>query len=45
MRDNKKIEFIKDQEAKGLLSKLEQIKGPILSDLTIANILFQKYKK
>ena len=38
--DSKKSKFIKEQEARGLLSKLKGIKVPILSDLTIANILF-----
>ena len=36
--DSKKPKFIKEQEARGLLSKLTGIKIPILSDLTIANI-------
>ena len=35
-----KLEFIKEQEARGLLIKLTVIKLPILSDLPIANILF-----
>ena len=38
--DCKKFEFIKKQEAKQLLSKLTGVKVPVLSDLTIANILF-----
>ena len=37
--DSKKLKFIKKQEARGLLSKLTGIKVPILSDLSIANIL------
>ena len=36
--DSKKSKFIKEQEARGLLSKLTGIEIPILSDLTIANI-------
>ena len=31
--NSKKLEFIKEQEARGLLSKLTGIKVPILSDL------------
>ena len=38
--DNEKLKFIKDQEARRLISKLTGIKVPILSDLQIANILF-----
>ena len=38
--DSKKLEFIKEQETKGLLSKLTRIKVPILSDLPLADILF-----
>ena len=34
--NSKKIEIIKEQEAKGLLSKFTGIKVPILSDLPIA---------
>ena len=37
--DSKKSTFIKEQEAKGLLRELTEIKLPILSDLSIANIL------
>ena len=40
----KELKFIKEQEGKGILSKLTGIKVPILNDLPIANILFQKYK-
>ena len=36
----KQWKFIKEQEARGLLSKLTRIKVPILSHLLIANILF-----
>ena len=32
--------FFKEEEARGLLSKLTGIKVPILSDLPTANILF-----
>ena len=35
MCNNKKSKFIKEQEPKGLLSKLARIKVPILSDLPI----------
>ena len=42
--DSKISKFIKQQEARGLLSKLTGIIVPILSDLPIANISFQKYK-
>ena len=42
--DSKKSKFIKEQEARGLLSKLTGMKIPLLSDLPIGNILFQKYK-
>ena len=37
---SKKLKFIKEQEARGLISKLIGIKVPILSDLPLANILF-----
>ena len=40
MDDSKKSKFIKEQEAKGSLSKLTRIKVPILNDLPLANILF-----
>ena len=42
--NSKKLEFIKKQETRGLLSKLTGIKVPILSDLPIANILFENTK-
>ena len=42
--NSKKLEFIKEQEARGLLSKLTGIKVPILSDLPIANIFFENIK-
>ena len=38
--DSRKSKCIKEQETRGLLSKLTGIKVPILSDLPIANILF-----
>ena len=38
--DRKKSKFIKEQEARGFLTKLTRIKVPILTDLPIANILF-----
>ena len=41
---SKKSKFIKEQEAKGLLSKLTRMKVLIFSDLPIANNLFLKYK-
>ena len=37
--DNIKMKFIKEEEARGLLSKLTGIKVTVLSDLPIANIL------
>ena len=40
MCDSKKSKFIKEQEAKALLSKLTGIKVQVLSYLSIANILF-----
>ena len=42
--NSKKLKFIKEQKARGLLSKLTGIKVSILSDLRKANILFWKYK-
>ena len=36
--------FIKEQEARRLLSELTVIKVSILLDLPVANILFQRYK-
>ena len=39
---SKKSKFIKYQEPERSLSKLAGIKVPILSDLPIANISFQK---
>ena len=38
--DSKKLKLIREQEARGILSKLTEIKIPILSDSPIANILF-----
>ena len=38
--DSKKLKFIKEEEARGLISKLKGAKVPILSDLLIVNILF-----
>ena len=38
--DSEKAKFIKEQETKGLFSKLTGIKIPIFSYLPIANILF-----
>ena len=38
--DSKKLKFIKEEEARGLIRKLNGIKVPILSDLLIVNILF-----
>ena len=40
--DSTKLKFIKEKEAKGLLSKLTGIKVPILSHLSIVNLLFWK---
>ena len=38
--NSKKMKFIKEQQAKGLLSNLTGIRVPILSDLLIINTLF-----
>ena len=38
--NNKKSEFIKEQQARGSWSNLTGLKVPILSDLLIAKILF-----
>ena len=38
--NSKKLKFLKEQEAKGLLSKLTVIKDPILSDLPTLHALF-----
>ena len=38
--NSKKMKFIKEQQAKGLLSNLTGIRVPILSDLLIVNTLF-----
>ena len=38
--NSKKSKFLKEQEAKGVLSNLTGIKVPILSDLPILNTLF-----
>ena len=38
--NSKKLKFLKEQEAKGLLSKLTVINDPILSDLPILHALF-----
>ena len=40
--NSKKLKFFKEQEAKGLLSKLTVIKDPILSDLLIYYMLYFK---
>ena len=40
----KKSRFVKEQESKGLLSKLTGIKASLLNDSSIENILFKKYK-
>ena len=42
--NSKKSKFLKEQEAKGLTSKLTGIKVPILSDLSILNAFLEKYK-
>ena len=41
--DSKKSKFLKEQEAKGLLSNLTGVKIPLLSDLPILKEIFQKY--
>ena len=38
--NSKKSKFVKEQEARGLLSNLLGVKVPILSDLPILNTLF-----
>ena len=43
--DSKKSIFFKEQEAIRLLSKLAGIKVLTLSELSIADFLFQKYKR
>ena len=45
MCDSKKSFFFKEQEAIRLLSKLAGIKVLTLSELPIADFLFQKYKR
>ena len=42
--DSKNIKFIIEQEARGLLNKLTEIKTSILSDLPVANISFKSIK-
>ena len=42
--NSKKLKFLKEQEAKGLLSNLIRIKLPILSDLPILKAILYKYK-
>ena len=44
MCNSKKSKFLKEQEARGLLSKLTGVKIPVLNDLPLTNILFWKYK-
>ena len=44
MCNSKKSKFLKEQEARGLLSKLTGVKIPVLNDLPLINILFWKYK-
>ena len=44
MCNNKNLKFIKEQQAKGLLSNLTRIKAPILSDLPIKTTLFKSIK-
>ena len=38
--NSKKSKFLKEQEARGVLSNLVGVKVPILSDIPIANTLF-----
>ena len=40
VRNSKKLKFLKEQEARGILSNLLGIKVPILSDIPIVNTLF-----
>ena len=42
--NSKKLTFLREQEAKGLLSNLIRIKLPILSDLPILKAILYKYK-
>ena len=42
--DSKKSKFAKDQEARGLISKLTWIKLLILSNLSIENLCFKSIK-
>ena len=44
MCNSKKSKFLKEQEARGLLSKLTGVKIPVLNDLPLINILLWKYK-
>ena len=37
--NSKKLKFLKEQEARGLLSNLRGIKVPILSDIPVVNTL------
>ena len=38
MRNNQKLKFHKEQEARGLLGNLMGVKIPVISDLPISNI-------
>ena len=40
MRNGQKLKFIKEQEAKGLLDNLLEVKIPILGHIPLVNILF-----
>ena len=43
--NSKKSKFLKEQEAKGILSSLTGIKFPMFSDIPVLNALFQKFSK
>ena len=44
VRNSKKSKFLKEQEARGLLSNLTVLKITFLGDLQILKDIFQKYK-
>ena len=44
MCNGKKSKFLKEQEARVLLSNLARVKVPILSDLALINICFKSIK-
>ena len=42
--NSKNLKFLKEQEARGLLSKLKRVKIPVPSDFLKLNTLFWKYE-